>query len=768
MDAPEDQPSLPELLRFLSERRRTCVVHVSDGQCEGELCLLRGEVTYAEFGGAVGATALLTVLTEERLQYRLDAGERTRTRAALPAPLLESAPASAPSVSLTGELAAFEDEEEHTLPGVEPSPIASVERGRLEVVDDSDHPGHVRDVGEELGVHDAPALEAATEAPAHAIAGREPGSTSEPELELVREAAGEVAGERPTADEPSPPDEPARCEEPAPLDEAGQREEPSQLHEPAPASVMVEPLTSITPPPPRRLAGSWLWAAAALIAFIGLLAVASRPTSGSNARAVAASKVAPSNAPATLLSRQPPLLAAGALIPTVVVRAEVKSDGHVGRLEIQGSRPDLREHEQRALAAVRASQFKAAMKDGKPVTSWLTLPVRFSTVPGSRLITIKGSETLGSELAPAWTRAFEGKSRLVRVAVESLGSATGFAGLLDGSAQIAIASRRISDRELAAASKLGLQLRELVAGHDAVAVIAHRDNPIRQLDREALARVFAQRVASWGELGGADAPIRVYGRPSYSGTHAFFREEVFGASGPDATFGPSVESVEASSELVARVAKDRAAIGYVSLSHVDETVQVLAIAPALGRPAVRPTVASVQDGTYPLARPLLIYLPRGSGAEASAFVDFALSLEGQRLVQKSGFVPLTSTFSLPLAEEADGATAPKLSVTRIYFEPASTALSHDSRLDLLASAAAMRSGRGALVIGNADASGDAERNRAIAEKRARMVAAQLQRYAAKQVSIDVIVASSERPLATNDTDEGRRANRRVDVVLVDR
>lgn len=468
--------------------------------------------------------------------------------------------------------------------------------------------------------------------------------------------------------------------------------------------------------------------------------------------------------PAALATSHTPEVTS-ALVPTIVVRVLVGTDGAVKQAELKQKRSGLDAVEKQVLDAARSYHFKPALQNGKPVESWVAVRVPLKASARPRQIVVKGSDTIGAALMPAWAEALQRAQPRLSVEVEALGSNTAFTGLLEGSADIGASSRWIKPDEVAFAAKLGLQLYEAYAGYDGIAVIVHPDNPLRELGLEGVARIFSERVTNWRELGGPDAPIRVLGRPAYSGTHAFFKERVLGALGTDVAFGTKIKSVEKTDDIVDAVAKDPAAIGYVGLGHVKPSVRSLAIKAQPSAVAVSPNAESIRDGRYVISRPLLLYLRTDSSRDARAVVDFALSSEGQALVAKNGFVPLPGSAGGFSAEAPAPPVAPP-EMIRIYFDPNSTAVSQESKLDLRQAEMAVRGHRTVLVIGNADSSGKLEDNRRLAKQRAELVAAKLREYAWHDTSIEVEVAAADYPLASNETKDGRRSNRRVDVIAL--
>ena len=484
--------------------------------------------------------------------------------------------------------------------------------------------------------------------------------------------------------------------------------------------------------------------------------------------------------PSETADRPPELVAesahttlAAAITATVPVKVHVEATGEVSETKIEQPTPALAALEARALAAARSYRYKAALKAGAAVDGFVTLPIRFAPMPNARRLSIKGSDTIGSALGPAWAGALEAKQPEVLVEVEALGSSTGFAGLLDGSAELAASSRPIKPEEEELAKKLGIELRHAVAGHDGIAVIVHPSNPLKELDLATVAKAFSGKVARWSEIGSGDAPIRALGRPSYSGTNTFFRERVLSKLGPNLAFGPQVEAIESSQVLTGRVVSDPNAIAYVSLSHVIPSVRALGLASAPGSAAVSPSEASLRDGSYPISRPLLLYWRADASRDALAYVELAVSPIGQALVKQAGFVPLAAGEANPdalAAAKAVGAgTASPTHKTengRVYFDPASAALNDEARRELSKLAAALKQGKRAIVVGNADASGRQTSNSAFAKRRADAVAVQLRELGVDPTSLTVQVANADHPLATNETEEGRRENRRVDVLVV--
>lgn len=545
---------------------------------------------------------------------------------------------------------------------------------------------------------------------------------------------------------------------------------------------IVEPRPSELPakqsdPRVRVLVGSVLGLALLVAILMGrqaeqqAKAPAAAPSAAAAASAPAGLEKQPESPPLSAASTAGPLRVldpgvtpeapSGALAPTILVRVLVGTDGAVHQAELAERRDGLAAAEQQALEAARGYRFQA----GEPTERWLTLPVRFRPTPPAQHVIVKGSDILGERLLPAWAEAMKSTPPPLKLELDMLGSTPGLASLLDGSADIAASARLVRADELALAEKLGLQLREVFVGHDGIAVIVHPSNPAQSLDLDALARIFAQRVTNWREVGGPDAPIHVVSRPGYSGTHRVFKERVLTRLGPDVGYGARVITAEKSADTIAAVARDPLAIGYVSIGLLKDEVRGLALASVPNAAAIAPTLETIRDGRYALTRPLLLYLRPDSGEGAHAIADFALTEEAQAILEQQGFARITPGLVSGVRVGPPQPTAAQIEVVRIYFDPSSAQIARQSLPDLTAAANAVRPGRSVVIIGNADSSGDAEANRAIAQRRADVVAARLRELGSREASITVQVASADHPIATNQTSDGRRANRRVDVIV---
>jgi phosphate transport system substrate-binding protein len=261
--------------------------------------------------------------------------------------------------------------------------------------------------------------------------------------------------------------------------------------------------------------------------------------------------------------------------------------------------------------------------------------------PGTFYIENKGSDTLVN-LALAWAERYQQVRPEVRLAVTGGGSGTGIAAILNGTVDIANASRRITQEELRAAESLGINPVEFVISQDAIAVVVHPQNPIDQLTIQEISDIYSGVINNWSELGGEDRPIVRLSRETNSGTHVYFLEEVLREGDPDdrTLFSPDTLLLPSSEGITHEVSDNPNAIGYEGLGYITAGMKVLAIARSSGEPYVLPTIETVNDDTYPIARDLYMYTLGEPTEVVADYMSWIFSEEAQQIVAELGFVPV--------------------------------------------------------------------------------------------------------------------------------
>jgi phosphate transport system substrate-binding protein len=266
-----------------------------------------------------------------------------------------------------------------------------------------------------------------------------------------------------------------------------------------------------------------------------------------------------------------------------------------------------------------------------------------------------GSDTLNN-LMTLWTEGFRKHYPNVNIQVEGKGSSTAPPALIEGTAQLGPMSREMKKEEVAAfEAKFGYKPTKIGVALDSLAVYVHKDNPLNELSLTQVDAIFsktrkqgaAQDVSTWGQLGLKDSlaslPISLYGRNSASGTYGYFKEHAL----KKGDYKDTVKEQPGSASVVLGVTEDKAGMGYSGIGYKTSGVKALALANKDGEAAYEPSYENVLSGKYPLGRMLYVYVAKEPNKPLSPvvkeFLTFVLSKEGQEVVVKDGFLPLTST-----------------------------------------------------------------------------------------------------------------------------
>lgn len=264
----------------------------------------------------------------------------------------------------------------------------------------------------------------------------------------------------------------------------------------------------------------------------------------------------------------------------------------------------------------------------------------------SEYIQNKGSDTIVN-LGLAWAEAYQKVKPEVRISVTGGGSGTGLTAMISGTVDIASASRKIKDEEIAAAEANGITPVEYVIARDAIAVIVNPENPIKELTMEQIARIYRGEVNNWSELGGEDRPIVRLSRETNSGTHVYFLEEVvrLGDKNNKEIFSADTLLLPSSEGIISEVSDNPNAIGYDGLGYVTDTVKVLGIARTADQPYILPSVQTVNNGEYPISRDLYMYIRKDASQAVLDYMAWILAPDAQKIVSQLGFVPILDSTS---------------------------------------------------------------------------------------------------------------------------
>ncbi|HEY2773159.1 MAG TPA: phosphate ABC transporter substrate-binding protein [Candidatus Binatia bacterium] len=275
-----------------------------------------------------------------------------------------------------------------------------------------------------------------------------------------------------------------------------------------------------------------------------------------------------------------------------------------------------------------------------------------------------GSDTMNNEMT-LWAEGFKTLYPNVQIEIEGKGSSTAPPALVAGSAQFGPMSRPMKDEEIAAfRTAFGYAPTVVATSIDSLAVFVNKDNPIKSLTFEQIDGVFSKTHASggkdivtWGDLGltgeWKDKPISLYGRNSASGTYGFFKEHALSKG----DFKDTVKEQPGSATVVQAVASDKYGIGYSGIGYKTADVKAVPLTKSADSPAVEATLENAYSGKYPLARFLFITLNKKPGEALDPlrgeFLKYVLSKQGQEVVIKDGYYPLTATLRDQQLKAAD-------------------------------------------------------------------------------------------------------------------
>lgn len=265
------------------------------------------------------------------------------------------------------------------------------------------------------------------------------------------------------------------------------------------------------------------------------------------------------------------------------------------------------------------------------------------------IVSVKGSDTMVN-LSQKWAETYMQKNPNASIQVTGGGSGTGVAALLNGTMDIANASRELKQKEYDRAKELGITPTEFKVALDGIAVIVHQDNPVDVLTVAQLRDLFIGKIQNWNELGGNDSPITLYGRENSSGTYEFFKGKVLGKDerGETRDFATSTQVLQGTAALGEAIARDTKGVGYggvgyfalrtdVKILQIKENDEAPAIAPASGG---KVNYDAIWSGDYSISRYLYCYTNGTPDKKIQDFMDFILSREGQDLVKQMEYIPL--------------------------------------------------------------------------------------------------------------------------------
>lgn len=265
------------------------------------------------------------------------------------------------------------------------------------------------------------------------------------------------------------------------------------------------------------------------------------------------------------------------------------------------------------------------------------------------VLTVKGSDTIVN-LSQKWAEEYMKINTTTSIQVTGGGSGTGIAALLNGTTDLANASRDMKQKEIDKASELGFQPIRYEVALDGIAVIVHPDNSIDELTIDQIRRLFTGVITNWKELGGDDLPISLYGRENSSGTYEFFKEHVLGVDerGINRDFATKTQVLQGTAALGEAVARDIKGVGYGGVGYFAQRtdLKILKVKADENTPGIAPSengkvnYEAIWNGDYSISRYLYCFTTDKSDSKVKDFINFILSEDGQKLVENMEYIPL--------------------------------------------------------------------------------------------------------------------------------
>jgi phosphate transport system substrate-binding protein len=260
----------------------------------------------------------------------------------------------------------------------------------------------------------------------------------------------------------------------------------------------------------------------------------------------------------------------------------------------------------------------------------LTALLAAASAQAQKLV-IKGSDTLGAKLVPMLSEEYKASNPGVSFEIAAEGSTTGIAAITDGTAQIGMSSRRAKATELSGAAAKGVSMKPIIVCYDGMAVIVNENNPINSLTKRQVEQIFTGDVTDWSAVGGKPGTFSIYTRNTSSGTYSDWKDLAM----KKRDYAPASQKMAGNEQIAAEVGKNPNGIGYVGVAYIKTPgVKVVTIDGA------SPTKDQVLSKKYPYARPNFYYTNGEPSGEAAKFINFTLSSEGQKIVEKVGFIPV--------------------------------------------------------------------------------------------------------------------------------
>nr|WP_170111214.1 phosphate ABC transporter substrate-binding protein [Photobacterium sanctipauli] len=246
-------------------------------------------------------------------------------------------------------------------------------------------------------------------------------------------------------------------------------------------------------------------------------------------------------------------------------------------------------------------------------------------------VTVTGSTSV-SHVVEVLAETYSNEHKGTSVDVQGIGSSAGITAVKQNVADLGMSSRYLKPAEI------NPDVQTVTIAHDGIALVVSKDNPVNNLTKEQVSKIYHGEITNWKEVGGEDMKMAVVSRENASGSRFSFEEymgliqQVKGQTVSD--INPQVLVVNTNGTVKSLVSRNKHAIGYISLGSIDDSVK------ALSFEGVPPTLANLESGDYKISRPfLMLYKEKKVKDSAKAFVDYVTSTPGQTIIEQRGYIP---------------------------------------------------------------------------------------------------------------------------------
>ena len=276
----------------------------------------------------------------------------------------------------------------------------------------------------------------------------------------------------------------------------------------------------------------------------------------------------------------------------------------------------------------------------KTVLGIMALCLTAGTAVAAESVVIKGSTTV-LPVAQGTLEAYMKANPGVQFSLSGGGSGEGIKALIDKTTNIATSSREIKKEEIMLAAKKGIKPVAHIVAYDAIIPIVHPKNKVTNLSIDQLSQIYQGKITNWKEVGGEDLKIVVISRDSSSGTFESWDHFVM----KKAKVTPRAQMLASNGALVTAVAKNKYAIAYLGIGYVNKSVKPIMVN------GIKASIQTAMSKQYPFSRELYMYTNGEPVGQVAKYIAFVKSADGQKIVAKEGFVPITDVKKAPKSKK---------------------------------------------------------------------------------------------------------------------